>query len=220
MGVGTIVLFDLDNTLVDRQGAFLRWCSEFVVQRGLPDDALEALRQYDADGFAARELVFASLKQAYDMPDSVGSLIDLYRASYIEFFEPDEEALLQLRRLRRQSIRVGVVTNGPLTQLEKLKRTRLLDVIDGYCISDEIGVAKPDPEIFEEALRRCGGVSASAGRAWMVGDTAEADIAGGLNAGMRTIWIRRDRAWPVEEYAPELVANDIGEAVDYVIAKS
>ena len=180
----------------------MRWCAEFVAERGLPDNALEALRQFDGDGFAARELVFASLKQAYDMPDSVESLTDRYRSSYFDFFEPDEDALSQLRRLRRQSIRVGVVTNGPPTQLEKLKRTGLLDVIDGYCISDELGVAKPDPAIFEEALRRCGGGSSSTGPAWMVGDTAEVDIAGGLNAGMRTIWIRRDREWPIEEYAP------------------
>jgi len=218
--MASVVLFDLDNTLVDRQGAFMRWCAAFVVQRGLPDDALEALRQFDADGFAAREHVFASLKGAYDMPDSVDSLINLYRSSYFDFFEPDEDSLSPLRRLRRKNIRIGVVTNGPPTQLEKLRRTGLLNVIDGYCISDEIGVAKPDARIFEEALRRCGAVSPSAEPAWMVGDTAEVDIAGGLNAGMRTIWIRRDREWSIGEYAPEMVADQIGEVADYVIARS
>lgn len=218
--VASIVLFDLDNTLVDRQGAFVRWCASFVIERDLPVDALEALVQFDGDGFASREDVFSCLKEAYDMPDSVESLVDVYRSSYFDFFAPDEDALSHLRRLRRQHIRVGIVTNGPPTQLEKLKRTGLLDVIDGYCISDEIGVAKPNPEIFEEAVRRCGGISLSAGPAWMVGDTAEVDIAGGLNAGMRTIWIRRGRAWPIEEYAPELVADAIGEVADYVIARS
>jgi len=218
--VVSIVLFDLDNTLVDRQGAYMRWCAAFVVERGLPGDALEALRQFDGDGFATREHVFASLKEAYDLPDSIESLVDRYRSSYFDFFEPDEDALSQLRRLRQQGIRVGVVTNGPPTQLEKLKRTGLLEVIDGYCISDEIGVAKPDREIFEEAVRRCRGASASAGPVWMVGDTAEVDIAGGLNAGMRTIWIRRNREWPLEEYAPELVADDISVVVDYVMARS
>ena len=215
-----VVLFDLDNTLVDRQGAFMRWCDAFVVERGLPESASEALRTFDGDGFVAREQVFGSLKEAYGMLDSVDSLIDLYRSSYFDFFEPDQDALSQLRRLRRQSIRVGVVTNGPPTQLEKMERSGLLDVIDGYCISEEIGVAKPDPEIFVEAIRRCGGLSPSAGPAWMVGDTAEVDIAGGLNAGMRTIWIRRDREWPIEEYAPEVVADDIGEVVDYVVGRS
>lgn len=220
MDVASIVLFDLDNTLVDRQGAFVRWSAAFVVERGLPGDALEALRRFDGDGFAARDHMFASLKQAYDIPDSVESLIDLYRSNYFDFFEPDEDVLSQLRRLRQGCIRVGVVTNGPPTQLEKLRRTGLLDVIDGYCISDEIGVEKPHPEIFEEAVRRCGGATPSAGPVWMVGDTAEVDIAGGLNAGMRTIWIRRDRRWPIEDYAPELVADDIGEVVDYVTARS
>ena len=46
----------------------------------------------------------------------------------------------------------------------------------------------------------------------MIGDTAEVDIAGGLNAGMRTIWMGRERYWQIEVYAPELVAYDIGEA--------
>jgi len=131
----------------------MRWCNAFVVDRGLPDRAIEALRRLDSDGFAARKQVFASPTEAYGMPDSVESLVDQYRSSCFDTFGPDEDTLSQLGRLRRRGIRIGVVTNGPTTQLEKLKRTGLLDVIYGYCISEEIGVAKPDQKIFVEAVR-------------------------------------------------------------------
>lgn len=63
-------------------------------------------------------------------------------------------------------------------------------------------VGKPAPVFFETALRRFG---ASAGRAVIVGDTLDADIAGGLGVGMRTVLVggaspsSRDPA-PVPDY--------------------
>jgi len=47
-------------------------------------------------------------------------------------------------------------------------------------------VGKPAAVFFETALRRFG---ASAGRAVIVGDTLDADIAGGLSVGMRTVLV-------------------------------
>ena len=206
-----LVLFDLDNTLVDRQDAFLGWAAHFVAARNLPADALDDLRRFDDDGFASRDDVFTSLRQAYDISDTVDQLIGEYRSQYFSYFQPDQEVLAELRRFRMRAIRVGIVTNGPASQIVKIRRSGLIDLVDGYCISEEVGVDKPRPEIFEEAVRRCGGPPSSAETLWMVGDTAETDIAGGANAGMKTIWMSRGRQWPMDEYTPDFVAGDIRE---------
>ena len=48
-------------------------------------------------------------------------------------------------------------------------------------------VAKPDARIFEYALAQAGHPDRS--RVLMVGDTAESDIRGGVNAGLATCWL-------------------------------
>jgi FMN phosphatase YigB (HAD superfamily) len=55
-------------------------------------------------------------------------------------------------------------------------------------ISAEVGIRKPHPRIFQLALQHW---QATPDQAVMVGDTLGADILGGLNAGIATIWITR-----------------------------
>ncbi|WP_232828681.1 HAD family hydrolase [Kribbella monticola] len=53
-------------------------------------------------------------------------------------------------------------------------------------LSEEAGVRKPDPAIFELAAARCGATLVGG---WMVGDHPAYDIAGGNAAGLRTILV-------------------------------
>ncbi|MEV0148637.1 MULTISPECIES: hypothetical protein [unclassified Nonomuraea] len=53
-----LVLFDLDNTLVDRLDAFRRWTREFVARRELGEGAFEWMVRLDEDGAVPREVFF------------------------------------------------------------------------------------------------------------------------------------------------------------------
>ncbi len=56
--------------------------------------------------------------------------------------------------------------------------------LDHYFFSDEVGVPKPYPPIFEAALKATG---APAEKAVHIGDLRRTDVAGARNAGMATI---------------------------------
>jgi len=86
------------------------------------------------------------------------------------------------------------------TQQAVLDHTGLTEHIDGWCISEAERVRKPNSEIFWRAARRCGGDTA---RGWMVGDHPAADIEGGRQAGLRTIWIHRGRTFPAGTSLPD-----------------
>ena len=62
--------------------------------------------------------------------------------------------------------------------------------IDVLVVSEEVGVSKPDPKIFEVALERLG---ISADKAVMIGDSWAADVAGALAADIRPIWFNPRR---------------------------
>ena len=148
------VLFDLDNTLIDRQGAFAQWAISFAESRRLNGQAVQVLCDADDDGFASRETVFEIARNRFNLDESVVDLTAEYRRDYPKLIEPDEGVLDALSRLHKRGIRVGIVTNGPTTQAEKIERAGLQPFVDGIAISQELGMEKPDPRIFAEAIRR------------------------------------------------------------------
>ena len=105
---------------------------------------------------------------------------------------------------------IGLVTNGPAdVQRDKIDLLNLWPEIDFAVISGELGVEKPDPAIFREALRQG---NASAEDAIYIGDSPEYDMDGAWNAGIRRIWMNRAAIpWPRATPAPEIEARTLAE---------
>lgn len=212
-----LACFDLDNTLIDRQAAFCAWASAFCADQGLGEEAVALLVRLDQDGFATREEVFDPARQALGLAEDTAALIARYRVEYPRFVAPAAEAASELARLRAQSWRVALVTNGPASQHDKLARAGLAAAFDALVVSAELGVEKPNRAIFAEAARRCGTSLEEAKVAFMVGDAPATDVGGAWAAGMRTVWMRRGRRWPLRAFRPDHVADDVAEAVDAIL---
>lgn len=213
-----LALFDLDNTLVDRVAAHRRWAESFAERYGLGAPGVAFLCEADEDGFARREVVFAAAREEFGIDEPVDALVRTYRVEYVDQFSPDPGVTEAIVRLRGAGWRIGVVTNGPVSQHVKLERAGLTGLVDACCVSDEVGVAKPDRRIFDAAIERCGGRPNGAGPAWMVGDAPGPDIAGGLGAGLSTIWLHRGRHWSEAGYRPDVVVATVAEAVGVLLA--
>jgi HAD superfamily hydrolase (TIGR01662 family) len=102
---------------------------------------------------------------------------------------PFDDAQPALRRLRSAGVRTAVVTNG-MGDLQRLKAelAGLAGDVDVFVVSGDVGVGKPHPGVFQEALERLG---AGAEQALMVGDNPIRDIAGAQRLGIRTAWLDR-----------------------------
>ncbi|WP_019615664.1 pyrimidine 5'-nucleotidase [Psychromonas ossibalaenae] len=85
-------------------------------------------------------------------------------------------------------VKMGIITNG-FTELQeiRLKRTGFTEYFDSLIISEQVGLAKPHPGIFEHALASIG--QPQKDQVLMVGDNPHSDILGGLNAGLDTCWL-------------------------------
>ena len=84
-----------------------------------------------------------------------------------------------------------VVTNGFIeVQYEKFDKSGLRNCFSHIVLSEEVGCQKPNPRIYEEALRMNG---VSAEEAVMIGDSWNSDIQGAINAGIDQIWIRKSK---------------------------
>jgi putative hydrolase of the HAD superfamily len=92
--------------------------------------------------------------------------------------------------------RLGLITNGPSDiQRLKLRQAGLTGAFAGEVISGELGVGKPEPEVFLGLLDRLGTTPEAS---VMVGDSWERDVEGGLAAGMAVVWIADGRTPPAE----------------------
>ncbi len=212
-----LALFDLDNTLIDRAESFARWSTDFAVQRGLPSAATAWLVEADGDGFVPRPQFFTRVRERYGLREAADHMWADYRATYPGYARIRPEVLDALGRLREARFRLGIVTNGTAqTQRAKIDRTGLAAWVDAVCVSEEVGVRKPDQVIFAVAAHRCGATLSGGG--WMIGDSPALDVAGGAGAGLATVWIRRGRSWTGDGPAPDHVADDVVEAMDWLHA--
>jgi len=82
-------------------------------------------------------------------------------------------------------------------QVQQFQALNLSKVFDSITTSEEVNTYKPDPYIFEVALRKA---NCSGDESLMIGDSYSKDIAGGKNMSMTTIWIdnyQNNRTEPV-----------------------
>jgi len=118
-----------------------------------------------------------------------------FEALYERFGDPEvwrfyDDVEPALRDLRGRGLRLGVVSNWD-TRLRRISAGLGLDrLVDFLVISAEAGVRKPDPRIFEEALRRAG---VRPEEALHVGDLPDEDVEGARRAGVRAVLIERQK---------------------------
>jgi 5'-nucleotidase len=98
----------------------------------------------------------------------------------------------QLIQALSGKVKMGIITNG-FTDLQqiRLQRTGLQDKFYPLVISEQVGIAKPDPGIFEHAFIQMDNPAKR--QILMVGDNPHSDIQGGINAGIDTCWLNTNK---------------------------
>ena len=105
-----------------------------------------------------------------------------------------------------------IVTNGFIeVQYEKFDKSGLKDYFSHIVLSEEVGCQKPNPRIFEEALRLNG---LSADEVVMVGDSWYSDIQGAINAGIDQIWIRKSKDPLPEGQSATYLVQSLSEVME------
>ncbi|MFI7648257.1 HAD family hydrolase [Micromonospora sp. NPDC049460] len=220
-----LALFDLDNTLVQRDRAFAAWAQEFTAEHDLDPKWATWLIFADAHHDGPMDTFFDIVRDEFALTTPADELWRQYRHRMPQLVSCSAEDLAGLAKLRRQDWKIGIVTNGMTdNQLGKIRNTGLDRHVDAWCISHDVGIRKPDPRIFQLAAHRCGLTLDGGG--WMIGDSLILDIAGGACAGLRTVWIpeprlaRQHATYGPDFFlppAPDATVMSVAEAVDVLL---
>lgn len=124
---------------------------------------------------------------------------------------PEVESVLQSLG---QTYRLGLITNGlPCLQREKIAGSRLGHYFDATVISGDLGVAKPDPAIFEALLTQ---LEVQAAEAIMVGNSVKGDVGGAQGVGMKAVLVDRGDVHAADDtIEPDLVIERLNELLSY-----
>jgi putative hydrolase of the HAD superfamily len=206
------LLFDLDDTIVresaGNENLWAEMCDAFAARAGAEAHALHtavlAARDWFWDDLARekrgrlampwarravaeeafRRLGLRNLAVAH----ALGDAFTRTRSERMHFFPGARETLLALRA---RGHRLALLTNGgALFQREKVERFELAPLFDIVLVEGELGFGKPDPRVFERALRALG---AAPHEALMTGNDLRSDVFGAKRAGLRAVWVDHAR---------------------------
>ncbi len=205
----TDIFFDLDHTLwdFDRNSklAFHR-----IFQKHGINLSLEAFMEvyepinfdywklYREERITKTELRRRRFQDAF-LPFGItfnNNQVDVLATDYINELPKDNHLFagtIELLQYLNEKYLLHIITNGfEEVQHLKLKNSKIDQFFKTVTTSEEAGVKKPNPKIFNLALEKA---STIPHRSIMIGDTFEADILGAEKVGMKTLFYnyRNDR---------------------------
>jgi putative hydrolase of the HAD superfamily len=219
------IFFDLDHTLWDfERNAEETKCEMFEVlklkEKGIEnyevfrekyvDINLALWALYREDKIGKAELNF---RRFYDTLCMLGlddrKLGEMMASAFIEgissktYLFPHAKEILEYLSPKYP---LHIITNGfEEVQFSKLKNSGMDRYFTSIITSEEAGVKKPDPEIFNYALRKSG---ALASESIMIGDDLEVDMAGARQLGMDQLYVNHDRKLHEELVTMEVFSLD------------
>ncbi len=194
------LLIDNDNTLMDFNAAEAKALVDVLRAYGLPtdentihtyheiNDALwKALERGETTQPKLKVERFRQLLAFLDRKDidpaQLGAEYAAGLGNHADLLPCAEDFI----RALHGRMKIALVSNGvSAIQRSRLAKCPLTPLFDAIIISEEAGVAKPDPRLLELALEKLGCTDKK--QAVMMGDSLTADIAAANNAGMDSIF--------------------------------
>jgi putative hydrolase of the HAD superfamily len=199
-----IILFDLDDTLIDHKGAeqkallliYNRYFRAITSAEKFKDAWLKITKK-NWELFEKHQLTFKQQQQqrvidvwlAFGKEVSAaraGEIFNQYLSEYEKAWKPFKGIINLLKLIR---VPLGIVSNGNLKQqLKKLKKAKLLEFFNKKYIftSEDVGFSKPDSRLFSFARKK---LRLKSAEILYVGDKFHHDIEPAIKAGWHTIWI-------------------------------
>ena len=219
-----IIFFDAAGTLLEVRGSVGEIYSRVAGQYGIEADAGQ-LQQNFARWFALQPpMAFPGETPGEKLPElEKGWWRNLVRAVFADFgafqhFEKFFEDIFErfrgcelwrvyddvaptLTALKQRGLRLGVISNFDSRLDDVLRACELDQFFDSVHISTRVGAAKPDPAIFQAALREH---DIESGQAWHIGDSLREDVEGAMAAGLKAILLDRDNYPADNSHSPRI----------------
>lgn len=194
------IMMDIDNTLLDFDAAEHKALLETLQQFSLPCDEAAVSRYHEINSSLWGELNKGKIRRdklvverfdrfvkeigAAAKATELNRAYTEHLATHADVIPGAEEALQELAEVATM---IAVSNGTESVERGRLKLSGFEKYFDDIIISETVGVSKPNPKIFQMAMRKLG--IEHSDKVLVVGDSLSADIQGGVNAGLDTCWV-------------------------------
>ncbi|MEI3612207.1 HAD family hydrolase [Pseudogracilibacillus sp. SO30301A] len=197
------VLFDLDNTLLNRDVSVKKFIElqyerlHKYIERVPKEKYITRFIELDDRGYVWKDKVYQQLTDELAMEAiSWEELLQDYLANFKYCCVPFNHLVEMLDALKGCNITLGMITNGyGQFQMDNIKALGIEEKFEVILISEWEGIKKPNPFIFEKAAERLGAIP---NQCVFVGDHPINDIRAANEVGMKSIW-KKDSQWDSSE---------------------
>lgn len=226
-----VILFDADETLFDfkksEREAFKNTMIEFGVDYdenyhfSIYKEINTAIWKELEDGLITQSKL--KIERFRRLSDKLGMNFDEneFAASYMKHLGDGSflfDGAYELVEALSKNYILSIVTNG-LTSVQerRIKKSIISKYFKDIVISEEIGISKPNPDIFEHAINNLGKFDKN--EILMIGDSLSSDIKGGINYSIDTCWFNPNHLENKTELCPTYEVSDFNGIEDLLLSK-
>jgi putative hydrolase of the HAD superfamily len=212
------VLFDLDDTLIDRAAAYDRFYRQLydsspdIHENASWDEARAFFWELSPNNATNPRTAILEIQRRWPgVEGDSESYYHAYLSGISGHVTPFPGAIEFVDDLNDTGLPWGIVTNGDHYQRRKVENAGLKERVAFVLASELFGVSKPAPGIYHEAYRLLGVPGLAYGDILFVGDNPYTDILGAHGVGMRTAWVRMGREYPDDAPTPDLIIENVDD---------
>jgi len=222
-----VLLFDLDDTLLDFGEAEKNAFHQLFVSYGLPNGSTDYKATYkeickvlwsdlEQGRMSLAELKVERFKRLF-LQHQLELSPEEFGQSYLDNLGKEVHMIYGVQEMLEDlsSCRLAVLTNGfREVQHARIAISCMKDTFEAIITSEETGFQKPQPAIFEYVFEKLG--ISDKGKVLMIGDSLTSDIQGGNNFGIDTCWFNPHGKENVTTITPTYEIRDYVELVKIV----
>jgi HAD superfamily hydrolase (TIGR01509 family) len=219
-----ILMFDLDNTLFDRNAAMRKTMEHWLMESRYGKDeaaiALDEIMQKDNWGYMNRFDFCAWALQNY----ANGTFKNMTPAAFFQYILNNivlyinaDTAVIALMQKLATKYMLAIATNGsPVAQQAKIERIKLHPYFkqENIYISGNLGVEKPHKQFFEKIIDH---LKIKPQQIMMIGDSPENDVESAKSCGLNTCWVSYGRTTVAPNPMADITINKLTDINQWLI---
>ncbi len=138
---------------------------------------------------------------------------DLFEEHFLEHLSESAEKINgaeEILKYLSDKYKIYAASNGPHEQqLRRLKKSKLFKYFTDIFTSELLGVQKPEKAFYDLCFEKIGNINKD--EAVLIGDSLTADIYGGNEYGLTTVWFNKKNIGIKEDIHPSYTVNSLEE---------
>lgn len=210
-----VVFFDLDNTLIDRNKAIIKyfnWLVDSYSQDCIDkNERINYLLELDDNGMTDKHYFYEKIIADWNLYNiDTEDFIKIWKCEFCKHTVIMENAYQVLSYLAQKYL-LGIISNGYwVIQNRKINSVGIANYFDLIATSEALGCKKPNKEIF---IKSCDLLGVDVNEAVYVGDHYTNDVLGASNAGLFPIWFNSSNINIKSKYK---VINNLLELITFL----